>query len=109
MNKNMTTYYFLLVDGRCREIKSDSYERALIDVCNAFAYDDYFEFLDDLNLGEWKDSEGVRHIKDYTNGTAKQFLPGYPGNEYQLKSLTKIRPTSRPKKDLTDEWEEELV
>lgn len=105
-----TTYYFLLVDGRVTEIKSQSYEQSLKDACDAFGYDDYFEFLDDLNLGEWKDSEGIRHIKDYTDGTTKRFLPGYPGNEYQLKSLTKIRPTKKPKKDLTEEWdEEELV
>lgn len=95
-------FYFLLTDSRCICVESDDYKSALFDAFNKFRYDDYFEFIDDLNLVEWKDGTD-RVILNYITGVKHTFDRD---SKYHLESFTNIRKTKRPKRQLEEEFDE---
>lgn len=95
----MTTYFFLMVDGSVFKSSADS-KTAAINEVEKF-YDG--EFMDDLNLIEWKNTE-YRFIQDLTRKSTATFPVDTP---YQLEGLLKIKKTRKPK-EIKEEWEEDF-
>lgn len=98
----MTTFFILMVDGQCLRIDSESQHKAFDIASDRLGYESDFEFLDDLNLCEWKDDE-FRYIQDFANGTITKFDVATP---YQLESHTKRTKIKKPTRQLAEEFDD---
>lgn len=98
----MTTFFILMVDGQCLRIESESQHKAFDIASDRLGYDSNFEFLDDLNLCEWKNEES-RIIQDFANGGITKFDIETP---YQLEPYTKRTITKKPTRQLAEEFDD---
>lgn len=97
----MITFFFLMVDGQCIKVEAESLHKAFDIVPNKLGYDSYFEFIDDLNLCEWKDGF-ARNVQDFANGG---IIHKFDVNtSYQLEPFTKKIKTKRPTRQLEEEF-----
>ena len=84
-------YYVLLVDGNCYKINAEDKITAWKILSEQLAYDSFDEFLDDLNICEWKEN-GSRFLQ---NCTSPNDIEEFEDSEYQLKQYLTITKTKK--------------
>lgn len=89
--------YILTIDGSVFESKEKTLSEAITKLCG----NDNEEFLQEINIVEWKDSKN-RIVKNYMTGKIELF-PLH--SDYKLKHHLKIKPIKKPVKELEEEFE----
>lgn len=82
-----TKFYIMLIDGRCTSIIADDKVDAFIKASAHFAMD-FDDFLDDVNLCEWKDEEN--RILEAYNGQRYQTERFPINSSYQLEEYENL-------------------
>lgn len=98
--------YILSIDGLCYSKESNSISEALRELYQE-QFDpkdfDYEEFMNEVNLVEWKDQKN-RYIKNYKN--KKNPIEIFDlESDYKLKNFLKVKPSKKPVKELEEEFE----
>ena len=79
-------YYIMLVDGRCSKITASNKIEAFAVAYDMFGYEDFDEFLNDVNLAEYK-TETHRVVENYMSKESALFDVDTP---YELDEYTKL-------------------
>lgn len=98
------TIYILLIDGSCFKTEEKSLFLGLSKIwLEKFTESDFEEFMQDVNLVEWKDSKN-RYIKNYKN--KKNPIEVFDINsDFKLENYLKVKPSKKPTKELEEEFE----
>lgn len=62
-----TEYYIMMIDGSCVRVIASDKVTAFCKASDRLEYESFDDFLTDINLCEWKDSEN-RIVESYSDG-----------------------------------------